>query len=672
MLPVTVALYILVAQFVQSEKFCFLHSYVYLYFHIRFLIHCCLGKTTKLPGLVSTFFLQHDHLIVQYANFYGCAYVLCQTCHLLHLQWFFLNSILLSGDVELNPGPNTSMFSFCSWNLNSITAHDFVRVSLIEAYNSIYEYDLLGIVETHIDSFVDETKLLIPGYTFVKSNHPSNTKRGGVGLYIKETFPARERPDLVKLPESIVCEIQLNQRKHFFALIYRSPSQTLDEFDIFMENFELMLSSMSIEEPYCIIITGDFNCRSPHWWKDERENDEGRIFEAFTAELGLQQLVCEPTHFIGESKSCIDLIFTNQPNLFLETGVHPTLHRQCHHHVVFAKITAHNLTPPSYKRKLWYYDRANIPAIKKSIELYNWQEIFQDLECPNLQVEAINDVLTNIFSNFIPNEIKTIRPRQAPWITQSIKNFIRKKNRAYKNFVKNGRPDNKLADIQDMILQSSKIIEEAKSQYFKKIGRTLSNSKTSQKTYWSLINKIMNKAKIPVIPPLLEKDIFVLDFESKAQIFNDYFVGQCTTIDTGSEVPSQLVYSAPPLTEFQISEEKILSIIRSLNPNKAHGWDNISVRMIKICDDSLVLPLKLIFENCLRRGVFPEVWKKANVVPVHKKNSKNHKQNYRPISLLPVLSKVMEKLIFDSLYEHLSLHEMLNPCQSGFRPGDSL
>ena len=78
------------------------------------------------------------------------------------------------------------------------------------------------------------------------------------------------------------------------------------------------------------------------------------------------------------------------------------------------------------------------------------------------------------------------------------------------------------------------------------------------------------------------------------------FVGQCTTIGTGSEVPSQLVYSALPLTEFQISEEKILSTIRSLNPNKAHGWDDISVRTIKICDDSLVLPLKLIFENCLR------------------------------------------------------------------------
>ena len=77
--------------------------------------------------------------------------------------------------------------------------------------------------------------------------------------------------------------------------------------------------------------------------------------------------------------------------------------------------------------------------------------------------------------------------------------------------------------------------------------------------------------QIPVIPPVLENDIFVLDFESKAQIFNDDFILHCTTIETGSEVPGQLLSNAPPLTEFAIAEEKILSMICSLNPNKAHG-----------------------------------------------------------------------------------------------------
>ena len=93
--------------------------------------------------------------------------------------------------------------------------------------------------------------------------------------------------------------------------------------------------------------------------------------------------------------------------------------------------------------------------------------------------------------------------------------------------------------------------------------------------------------------------------------------------------------------------------------------------MIKICDWTLVVPLKLIFEACLVHGIFPETWKRANVVPVHKKNSKNLKENYRPISLLPLFGKILEKLIFDTVYEHLNSNNLLNPNQSGFRPGDS-
>ena len=114
-----------------------------------------------------------------------------------------------------------------------------------------------------------------------------------------------------------------------------------------------------------------------------------------------------------------------------------------------------------------------------------------------------------------------------------------------------------------------------------------------------------------------------------------------------------------------------MSIIRSLNPNKAHGWDDISIRMIKLCDVALVFLLKLVFENFHRQGIFPEKWKKANVVPILKKNEKNLKENYRSISLLPIFGKILEKLIFNTLYRHLESNSLLNPNQSGFRPGDS-
>ena len=222
-----------------------------------------------------------------------------------------------------------------------------------------------------------------------------------------------------------------------------------------------------------------------------------------------------------------------------------------------------------------------------------------------------------------------------------------------------------------MTSDGAKMIENAKQNYLRKTGQTLANPGTSRKTYWSLINTLLNKAKIPIIPPLLENGLFITDFTEKAQLFNDYFILQCTTIDTGSDLPRNIPVPTSLISDLHISEEKILNIIRSLNPNKAHGWDEISIRMIKISNASLLTPLRIIFTNCLRQGVFPEIWKCANVVPVHKKNEKNVKSNYRPISLLPIFGKMFEKLVYDSLYSHLVFCNLLNPNQSGFRPGDS-
>ena len=85
--------------------------------------------------------------------------------------------------------------------------------------------------------------------------------------------------------------------------------------------------------------------------------------------------------------------------------------------------------------------------------------------------------------------------------------------------------------------------------------------------------------------------------------------------------------------------------MKNLNPNKSHGFDMITIRMIKICGESILKPLELIFKSCLEIGKFPIEWKKANVVPVHQRNSKQLIENYRPISLLPVCGKILERLI---------------------------
>ena len=138
------------------------------------------------------------------------------------------------------------------------------------------------------------------------------------------------------------------------------------------------------------------------------------------------------------------------------------------------------MSPPPYRRRIWFYDRANATAINKSIEMFPWKDTSSDIVCPNLQVKSMNEALLNIFSNFIPNKIITVRSRQAPWITQSIKNFIRKKNRAHKTFTRNGQPENRLEAITNMIIRGSKLIEDAKDKYFTYGGPQLPRTNTKR------------------------------------------------------------------------------------------------------------------------------------------------------------------------------------------------
>ena len=93
--------------------------------------------------------------------------------------------------------------------------------------------------------------------------------------------------------------------------------------------------------------------------------------------------------------------------------------------------------------------------------------------------------------------------------------------------------------------------------------------------------------------------------------------------------------------------------------------------MMQLCGKEIILPLQLLFKSMLEEGIFADDWKKSNVVPVHKKESTNLIKNYRPISLLPIFSKIFEQLIFNSLYNYLMQSELFIECQSGFIPGDS-
>ena len=138
--------------------------------------------------------------------------------------------------------------------------------------------------------------------------------------------------------------------------------------------------------------------------------------------------------------------------------------------------------------------------------------------------------------------------------------------------------------------------------------------------------------KVSIIPPLLINNKLESDFEIKANYFNSFFASKCISLINNSTVPKSLQYvSFTRLSLFSFNQEVILKIIYALIINKAHGHNDLSIRMIKLYSKSVVKPLSVIFKSCIDTGTFPDNQKRSNIIPLHKKDDKQILNSDRPI-----------------------------------------
>ena len=162
-----------------------------------------------------------------------CPHVLMSFCPLLLLLFISVILLMLSGDIETNPGPDPgylSSFSFCHWNLNSIAAHNFIKMSLLQAYNTINRFDIICLSETYLDNsyHTDDDQLTFPGYNLIRADNPNNIKRGGVCIYHRDSLPVKVI-NLNILNEFLVCKLSLGSQRVCLVSIYRTPSQSNNE-----------------------------------------------------------------------------------------------------------------------------------------------------------------------------------------------------------------------------------------------------------------------------------------------------------------------------------------------------------------------------------------------------------------------------------------------------------
>ena len=157
-----------------------------------------------------------------------------------------------------------------------------------------------------------------------------------------------------------------------------------------------MCHKINEENPHCVVYLGEFNAHSSEWWIGDDTDYEGRELLHYFSTNQLHQLVNEPTYFVGDNRSCIDLVLTDQPNL-----------TNCHHQI--SQVSLNIRSPPH--SHIWHYDRAQVEPIKRAISNYDWvTELNLRNTDTNLLVEHLTEGLNNIHINFIPHDDVTIKP----------------------------------------------------------------------------------------------------------------------------------------------------------------------------------------------------------------------------------------------------------------------
>ena len=335
----------------------------------------------------------------------------------------------------------------------------------------------------------------------VRPNHPNNIKRGDVCAYVRESLPVRVVLNH-HLSECLILEVNLKNKKGYLVSLYCCPNQNPDEFELFLTNLENFLADITNRNPHFMLLLGDFNAKSKTWFINDQPSREGTQLESLTSLYGMKQLIAEPAHVLENSSSCIDLIFTNQSNLIMDAGVHPSHHSKCHHQVIYVKLNLQVEYPPPYTHEIWDYGKAQFDLINKAIENFDWNKLFSGQDIHD-QVNLFDTTILNIFRNFIPNKVVLCDDKEPAWVNEEVRFLIKQKNLMF-------RIQRKISDFDIGILNKlsedlTNAITNSKLAYYRRIASKLNDSNSAPKTYWSILKLFVNGKKIPLIPPILVK-----------------------------------------------------------------------------------------------------------------------------------------------------------------------
>ena len=525
---------------------------------------------------------------------------------------------------------------------------DDVNVLIRRHPNKVH---LFGINESRLDSDIDDSLIHINNYSFVRKD--ANQRKGHTGLviYIHDSIRhfVRRREDLeTDKVEAIWLEIyQKKTTSAFVCFLYRNPASTSD----WMDDFMVMMDKTPVNSD--IILTGDFNInllKQQNTWL------------SVTSMLGLTQLIQDYTR--EKTQTLIDHVYTNN----VSKVINPTIVRSyiSDHYAIFSTYCAK--LPKQSKIGHDYIQYRSFKNFNEIIFLHDIASLplnsVYDTTHPDKALDLLLMMLLVIIDKHAPLRTKRVKhPDLPPWITQELI-FTMNLRDTYKN----KKDDDNYKKLKNLV---SNMVDKAKEAYFEK----MIEDKKDTKTLWRALNTFTKKS--------IKKDCNATNISPDD--FNQHFLSVSDRILSSEQIDAaenficseklvefcknkgnKSTFKIPLLTVYEVG-----TLIRNLGNKKSMGPENIPVFFIQLCLPYIVEPLTYIYNLCIKNNTFPASLKLAKVIPLPKVDDKSKPDNYRPISLLPLLSKPLERHIHKHIYMHLQEHSLLHINQSGFRPAHS-
>lgn len=547
---------------------------------------------------------------------------------------------LLENQFSLYP----NNFNVCHINAQSIPSH---FSELYDSFNlKCSSLHAILVSESWLKPSLPSTSYSLPGFVLIR-NDRIGKGGGGVAIYLKSHLSykivSQSSSAYSASPEFIFMEVDVGL-KVILGVVYCPPS--IDFFSKLENVFEDIMSKYTH-----LILMGDFNtCMLS-------SNRRSLTLRSIIESVNLNLLDLDPTHHTHTASTFLDLIITSHVNLVKSHGQF-SAPGFSHHDLIFSSV---KFKPPKQKPvilKQRMFSLLNVLKLDNDASDVNWSEIDN---APSIddKVAIFNSHITNLFDRHAPIRIIKIKRTPSPWFSDMIRKAIAKRDRSFRKYKKDRTGEN--WDLYKILRnRCNLLVRNAKRRY---IAEQIELSTPAG--IWKFLRSLgLGKARHADIKITMDLNVMNTHFTTCDKL--------SSTVKTKTlrEIESIASPDIEPFNFTPVSLDYVFKILESLK-SKAIGSDNIGSVMIKYIKNRIIPALTHIINFSLQSAQYPDEWRKAYVLPLPKCPNPSLPNQFRPISILPFLSKVIESVVHKQITEFLTNNKLLNPFQSGFRAGHS-